>query len=235
MSWWSLIQILLGSSPPQPVVQMLAATSLGLYPHFTLNCSSTWSGSAATEVEWTVDNQTLNLSSQSYNAFQLLRDGTTSTYDNLLVILISDVNEYSGQYCCSVKNSFDTASKETTFVGNVNLYQVHAEPEWSKVELQCKTWAWRCLNTTLSPAECNWYFWHQNSSISLIEPKFGILKCYKWMDILLLYFSGACDLIVHCIEVVHISESLLLELSLYNAISTILIVAFIKLIHSYMG
>ena len=114
-----IFQTLLGSSPPQPVVQMPTASSLGLYPHFTLNCSS--SGSAATEVEWTLDNQPVDLSRQIYNSIQLLRDGSTSTYDNILVVSISDVNEYSGKYGCSVRNSFGIASEEATFVGKAKF------------------------------------------------------------------------------------------------------------------
>ena len=69
-----------------------------------------------------MDNQPLDLSRQVYNAIQLLRDGSTSTYDNLLVVSISDVDEYSGQYGCSIRNSFGSVSEEATFIGNVNQY-----------------------------------------------------------------------------------------------------------------
>ena len=104
-------------SPPLPAVQSLAASSLGLYPYFTLNCSS--SSSAATEVMWTEDGQLINVDGQIYDTFQILREGTTSSYDNLLVVRISDVNEHSGQYGCTVRNSFGSAMQETTFLGNI--------------------------------------------------------------------------------------------------------------------
>ena len=108
----------IGSSPPQPAISSLTASSQGFYPYFTLNCSS--SGSAATEVSWSVDNRPLDLDTRdqpAYNTFQLLRDGTTSTYDNLLVTLLSDVDEYSGQYGCSVRNGFGSVSQEANFSG----------------------------------------------------------------------------------------------------------------------
>ena len=100
-----------------PVVQSLAVSSLGLYPYFTLNCSS--SSSAATEVVWTEDGQPINVDGQVYGTFQILREGTTSSYDNLLVVRISDVNEHSGQYSCTVRNSFGSAMQETSFRGNI--------------------------------------------------------------------------------------------------------------------
>ena len=106
----------IGSSPPQPAIQSLTASSLSLYPSFTLNCSS--SGSAASEVSWSIDDRPLDTSGQPlYTTFQLLRDGTTSTYDNLLVISISNVDEYSGQYGCSVRNGFGSVAQEANFSG----------------------------------------------------------------------------------------------------------------------
>ena len=114
------IVLLLGSSLPVPVVLSLAASSSGLYPQFTLNCSS--SVSAASEVVWTMESRPLNLSNEvGYNSFQLLRDRTSSTYDNLLVVSLSSVDDYSGQYGCSVRNSFGSASQEATFVGNLAI------------------------------------------------------------------------------------------------------------------
>ena len=68
---------------------------------------------------WTEDNLTINVDGQVYDTFQILREGTTSSYDNLLVVWISDVNEHSGQYGCTVRNSFGSAMQETTFLGNV--------------------------------------------------------------------------------------------------------------------
>ena len=108
---WGII----GSPPPPIIVQSLAASSLGIYPYFTLNCSS--SGSAATEVAWTLDGQRVDADGQIYAAFQILRDGTTSSYDNLLVVLIGNVNDLSGQYGCTVTNQFSSASQEVNFQG----------------------------------------------------------------------------------------------------------------------
>ena len=114
-------------SPPSPVVQSLTASSLGLYPYFTLNCSS--SGSAATEVMWTLDNQPINADSQFHVTFQMLRDGTTSSYDNLLSVLSGSVNDYSGQYGCTVRNRFNSATHQVNLLGNefslIN-YSVHS-------------------------------------------------------------------------------------------------------------
>ena len=100
-----------------PVIESLAASSLGIYPYFTLNCSS--SGSAATEVAWTLDGQHVNADGHTRNVVQILRDGTTSSYDNLLVVLQGNVNDFSGQYGCTVTNQFSSDTQETNFRGNV--------------------------------------------------------------------------------------------------------------------
>ena len=113
-------------SPPPPVVQSLAASTQGLYPHFTLNCSS--SNSAATEILWTEGNQPLNSSEQPYTMVQLVRSGTTSTYDNLLQIS-TNVNELSGQYGCSIRNSFGSATAvNATFLGMLICIVTYPDP-----------------------------------------------------------------------------------------------------------
>ena len=69
-----------------------------------------------------MESRPLNLSNEvGYNSFQLLRDRTSSTYDNLLVVSLSRVDDYSGQYGCSVRNSFGSTSREATFVGNLAI------------------------------------------------------------------------------------------------------------------
>ena len=86
-----------------------------------MNCSS--SGSAASEVVWTVDSRPLNVSDEiGYDTVQILRDGSTSTYNNLLVVSLSNMEEYSGQYGCSVRNSFGSAMQENTFIGIIVKY-----------------------------------------------------------------------------------------------------------------
>ena len=106
-------------SPPVPVVQPLAASTMNIYPFFTINCSS--SASAATEVVWTKDSQLLNIDSRMYGTVQILREGTTSSYDNLLIVYGSDMNEHSGEYGCTVTNSFGSTTKTAAFHGNKNL------------------------------------------------------------------------------------------------------------------
>ena len=100
-----------------PAIESLAASSLGIYPYFTLNCSS--SGSAATEVAWTLDGQRVNVDGHTQNVVQILRDGTTSSYDNLLIVLQGNVNDFSGEYGCTVTNQFSSDTRETNFRGNV--------------------------------------------------------------------------------------------------------------------
>ena len=105
-------------SPPPLIVQSLTASSLGLYSYFTLNCST--SGSAATEVIWTDGGQPINADSRVHDTYQILRDGTTSSYDNLLVVANGNINNNSGRYSCTVRNTFGaSATREVTFVGNL--------------------------------------------------------------------------------------------------------------------
>ena len=110
------IHIYTSGSPPSPVIQSLTASSQGIYPYFTLNCSS--SGSAATKVSWTLDGQPVNTDDQIYAVYQILRDGTTSSYDNLLVVLQKNVNDFSGQYSCTIINLFDSDTQENNFHGS---------------------------------------------------------------------------------------------------------------------
>lgn len=98
-----------------PSVVSLTASSVGLYRYFTLNCTT--SGSAASQVTWEMDGIPLVDDGLIYDFIQILREGTTSTYDNLLINYVSSVNAYSGNYACAVKNNFGNSSRQTTFYG----------------------------------------------------------------------------------------------------------------------
>lgn len=102
-------------SPPQPVIHSLMASSQGLYPFFTLNCSS--SDSAPTEVTWQEDGQIITADILNHSTVQILRNGRSSSYDNLLVIYNSDVNENSGRYSCAIDNAFGSVTQEETLLG----------------------------------------------------------------------------------------------------------------------
>ena len=47
----------------------------------------------------------------------ILREGITSTYDNLLIFYANNVNEYSGEYGCTVRNALGSSSEVTTIRG----------------------------------------------------------------------------------------------------------------------
>ena len=65
---------------------------------FTLNCTST--DSPATTVVLTEDSELLS----DYALYQILRDGVTAIYDNLVEIN-ADVDGLVGTYSCSILNS----------------------------------------------------------------------------------------------------------------------------------
>ena len=68
----------------------------------------------------------MNFSEQLYTMVQLVRSGTTSTYDNLLQISTNNVNELSGQYGCSIRNSFGSATAvDATFLGMLHVTVLH--------------------------------------------------------------------------------------------------------------
>ena len=78
----------------------------------TLNCIST--GSPATTVMWTKDDITLN-NNAGYQMSQILTDGTTSTYLNLLYISL-DPDDLTGLYSCRVMNQIGFSSSETYLI-----------------------------------------------------------------------------------------------------------------------
>ena len=79
--------------------------SLVSYSHTsqTLNCTS--SGGPATNVTWRKDNVTIPLSSSTYQQNQRVADEVTSTYQNLLSITSSNIEDHSGSFSCTVENN----------------------------------------------------------------------------------------------------------------------------------
>ena len=76
----------------------------------TLNCTST--GSPALTVVWRKDETFLtNLS--TYTARQILRDGLSATYDNLLEIK-AEPSELAGTYSCIIHDSLGHNSEPAT-------------------------------------------------------------------------------------------------------------------------
>lgn len=80
-----------------PTVSSLAVANINSSV-FTLNCTST--DSPATTVVWSKDSELLS----DYALYQILRDGVTTTYDNLVQIN-TDLDRLVGTYSCSVLNS----------------------------------------------------------------------------------------------------------------------------------
>ena len=86
---------------------------------FTLNCTST--DSPATTVIWTKDNEMLSDS----DAYQILRDGSTATYDNFLTIDATP-DELVGTYACSVLNSAGQSNVESVNIQG-KLFNCYSE------------------------------------------------------------------------------------------------------------
>lgn len=80
-----------------PTISSLAVANLNSSV-FTLNCTST--DSPATTVVLTEDSELLS----DYALYQILRDGVSATYDNLVEIN-ADLDGLIGTYSCSVLNS----------------------------------------------------------------------------------------------------------------------------------
>ena len=95
----------------------LEASSSSLYPAFMVNCTST--GSVATAVRWFKSGQLLT-SGILYEMVQILRDGVTSKYNNLLLVHTPFINERTGEYRCEVSNNITelSAVRDTVFHGN---------------------------------------------------------------------------------------------------------------------
>jgi hypothetical protein len=79
-----------------------------------LNCTST--GSPAANVIWRKDGASL-FNNTTYEATEVLRDGITATYDNLLYVSGSP-SELVGRYSCIVHDSFGRNSETATIQVN---------------------------------------------------------------------------------------------------------------------
>ena len=82
-------------------------------PNFTLNCTSV--GSPATTVTWSRDGTVLARGEQ-YEMIQMLQDGTTATYENILVVT-GIPSTLLGVYSCSIWNDIGTATRNITISG----------------------------------------------------------------------------------------------------------------------
>ena len=80
---------------------------------FTLNCTST--SSPATTVIWSKNSRLLT-TNETYQMTQILQDGSSSTYDNLLTIL-SSPTDLLGTYRCTVVNSLGSSNYPITIQG----------------------------------------------------------------------------------------------------------------------
>ncbi len=84
---------------------------------FTVNCTST--GSPATTVTWIKDGEALS----DHVEYQILRDGSTATYDTLLNI-DATLDELIGTYTCSVINSAGQSNVESLNIQGMLLWAV---------------------------------------------------------------------------------------------------------------
>lgn len=75
---------------------------------FTLKCTST--GSPPTIVIWMKDG-TLLENNGIYQMFQILRNGTTATYDNYLLVN-STSSTLPGTYSCTIANLLGTSTTD---------------------------------------------------------------------------------------------------------------------------
>lgn len=80
---------------------------------FTLNCTST--GSPPTNLTWTKDGQVI-ASDDNYEVIQVLRDGVSTTYDNILKVH-SQLSEIIGTYTCIIENSVSIPVERTLTIG----------------------------------------------------------------------------------------------------------------------
>ena len=87
--------------------------------NFTITCTST--GSPATSVTWTRDGTPLTTDGVAY---QTLRDGTTATYDNYLVVDEGPAALAGSSFACSTTNEINTATDTLTINGQT-LEDIH--------------------------------------------------------------------------------------------------------------
>ena len=96
----------------QPTITSLESTS-NFGPLFTLNCIT--SGSPASSVTWRKDGELLS-ESGTYRMSQILQNGATATYFNLLEVN-SGPYAITGEYSCLVSNTLGTDTRNTTIEG----------------------------------------------------------------------------------------------------------------------
>lgn len=95
-----------------PTVTSLSVVKSENITVFTLNCTSI--NSPATTVIWTKDREVVS----DEESYQILRDGLTATFDNILVVN-STPDELMGTYSCSVLNSAGQSNVETLNVQGI--------------------------------------------------------------------------------------------------------------------
>ena len=87
----------------------------------TLTCIST--GGPATNVTWRMGGSELTVDGSMYQFMQILTDGTTSTYTNVLTIVSSDLTPIIGSnFTCEVENSRGRAAMNITIPCKNNIY-----------------------------------------------------------------------------------------------------------------
>ena len=99
--------------PPASVTITSVGTTSDFGSLFTLNCVS--SGSPASSVVWMKDGEVLSETS-TYKTSQLLQNGATSTYFNLLEVN-SGPYAITGEYSCEVSNSLGSDTRNVTVRG----------------------------------------------------------------------------------------------------------------------
>ena len=83
----------------------------------SLTCTST--GSAATAVSWRKDGELLLVvgGGGEFGFTQVLVDGATSTYENVLEVV--DLDTSNGEYSCGVANDFGSVRQNVTHNGEL--------------------------------------------------------------------------------------------------------------------
>ena len=111
---------------------------------FTLNCTST--SSPATTVIWSKNSRILT-TNETYRMTQILRDGSSSTYDNFLTIL-SSPSDLLGTYRCTVVNSLGSSNYPITIQGLSTVYSLlcsNMQPYISQPACSLVICLWRAL------------------------------------------------------------------------------------------
>lgn len=100
---------------------------------FTLVCNTTTS--PPTEVTWMKDG-TVVTNAAHYNAYQVLLDGSESTYSNFLEVDLGPPG-LIGEYTCIVSNLIGTTSSSVTIQGKSHSIHVHLTMLTDKMFVRC--------------------------------------------------------------------------------------------------